>query len=71
MDKRLNGRVWLLDEIRGVAILLMVLYHTGYDLVAIFGLDLSLIHIFPGPKKKARSFFTFHREIVILSSNAI
>ena len=39
MDKRLNGRVWLLDEIRGVAILLMVLYHTGYDLVAIFGLD--------------------------------
>lgn len=33
-------RVHLLDEIRGTAILLMVCYHAGYDLAAIFGVDI-------------------------------
>lgn len=36
----LSGRVHLIDEVRGAAIVLMVLYHAGYDLVAIFGLDI-------------------------------
>ena len=35
-----SSRVWLIDEIRGISILLMVLYHAGYDLVAIFGVNL-------------------------------
>lgn len=44
MSKSLLGRVWLLDEIRGAAIILMVLYHLGYDLVAIFGLDMPFFY---------------------------
>lgn len=30
-------RVWLIDEVRGLSILLMVVYHAFYDLVVIFG----------------------------------
>ena len=40
MTKATRERVWLLDEARGLAILLMVLYHAGYDLVAIFGVNI-------------------------------
>ena len=35
--KNLSGRVWLLDELRGLFILLMILYHLCYDLYYIFG----------------------------------
>lgn len=35
-----GSRIPLIDEIRGASILLMVLYHAGYDLVAIFGVDI-------------------------------
>lgn len=34
----------LLDELRGAAIILMVLYHAGYDLVAIFGIDFPFFY---------------------------
>lgn len=37
-------RVWLLDELRGTSILLMVLYHAGYDLVYIFGVNIPFFH---------------------------
>ena len=41
MEKRnLKERVWLLDELRGLFILLMVLYHLCYDLVFIFGVSI-------------------------------
>lgn len=40
MTNAIKERVWLLDEARGLAILLMVLYHAGYDLVAIFGVNI-------------------------------
>ena len=33
------ARVGLIDQVRGFAILCMVLYHLGYDLVALFGVD--------------------------------
>ena len=32
-------RVYLIDEIRGFAILCMVIYHGVYDLLAIFGIS--------------------------------
>lgn len=35
-------RVVLLDQIRGLSILLMVLYHGAYDLVFIFGIDIPI-----------------------------
>lgn len=34
------ARAHLLDEVRGVCILLMVVYHALYDLIAIFGVDI-------------------------------
>lgn len=37
-------RVWFLDEVRGVCILLMVLYHAAYDVVYLFGCDIPLFH---------------------------
>lgn len=37
-------RVWLLDELRGLSILLMVLYHAGYDLIYIFGVHIPFFH---------------------------
>ncbi|WP_343252488.1 heparan-alpha-glucosaminide N-acetyltransferase [Ligaoa zhengdingensis] len=40
-EKRdLSGRVWLVDELRGAFILLMVVYHTFYDLVYIFDVNI-------------------------------
>lgn len=39
-----QGRVWLLDEIRGFSILGMVLYHGVYDLVFIFGIDFPFFY---------------------------
>lgn len=41
MKRDLSGRVHLIDEVRGLAILLMVVYHTFYDLVMIFGLRID------------------------------
>ena len=37
-----SGRVFLLDEIRGLAIICMVVYHTMYDLKYIFGVDVPI-----------------------------
>lgn len=42
--KEQQGRVWLLDEIRGFSILGMVLYHGVYDLVFIFGIDFPFFY---------------------------
>ena len=40
-EKRdLSGRVWLVDELRGAFILLRVVYHTFYDLVYIFDVNI-------------------------------
>lgn len=39
-----NPRVHLLDEIRGLCILLMVIYHGAYDLVYIFGVNIPAFH---------------------------
>lgn len=36
----LKNRVGLIDELRGLSILLMVVYHLGYDLVYIFGISI-------------------------------
>lgn len=42
--KNLDGRVHLIDEVRGFAIICMVVYHTFYDLVVIFGVDIPLFY---------------------------
>lgn len=42
MPKDTAKRVGMIDEIRGIAILLMVVYHTFFDLVVLFGLDLPI-----------------------------
>lgn len=42
--KNLENRVHLIDEVRGFAILCMVVYHTFYDLVVIFGMDIPLFY---------------------------
>ena len=39
-QKDLSHRVWLIDELRGAFILLMILYHLFYDLVYIFGVNI-------------------------------
>ncbi|MCI8623730.1 MAG: DUF1624 domain-containing protein [Provencibacterium sp.] len=44
MEQNKIGRVHLLDELRGAAIILMVCYHAGYDLVAIFGVDMPFFY---------------------------
>jgi len=38
---RAGGRIWFLDEFRGVALLGMIVYHTLYDLFVIFGVGPS------------------------------
>ena len=38
----LKDRVWFIDEIRGVAIVLMVIYHAAFDLIFFFGVRLDL-----------------------------
>lgn len=40
----LRERVGFLDEIRGLCILLMVIYHGAYDIVYIFGVDIPAFH---------------------------
>lgn len=39
-----EGRVGLIDEVRGFAILCMVVYHAFYDIVNIFGVDIPLFY---------------------------
>jgi len=39
-----QGRVGLLDEVRGFCIVLMVLYHGAFDLIYIFGIDIPAFH---------------------------
>ena len=34
-----SGRIFFLDEMRGLALIGMIIYHAAYDLYAIFGLD--------------------------------
>lgn len=40
----LRKRVGFLDEVRGICILLMVLYHGAYDIIYLFGWDIPLFH---------------------------
>lgn len=42
--EKLHGRVWAIDEARGLAILLMVVYHTFYDVVVIFGMNIPVFY---------------------------
>ena len=37
-----EGRVWAIDELRGLSILLMILHHAAYDAVYMFGADLPV-----------------------------
>lgn len=39
-----SNRVYLIDEIRGLSILLMVIYHGAYDLVSIFRINISIFY---------------------------
>ncbi|MFA9380009.1 MAG: heparan-alpha-glucosaminide N-acetyltransferase [Acetanaerobacterium sp.] len=41
---RLDKRVGLIDEIRGLSILLMVVYHLFFDLVYLYGLNIPAFH---------------------------
>ncbi len=40
-DRKAGGRVFLLDSIRGAAVVNMVAYHAVYDLIQMFGLPLG------------------------------
>jgi uncharacterized membrane protein len=57
---RREARIWEIDFLRGVAILLMVLYHFGYDLTElagvrrVLGIDFDLLS---GPFQAAVAFF--------------
>lgn len=44
MKKDLSGRVFLIDEARGLSILLMVVYHTFFDLVVLFGVNIPAFY---------------------------
>lgn len=37
-------RVYFLDEVRGICILLMVIFHGAYDVIYIFGMDIPIFH---------------------------
>lgn len=37
-------RVWLIDEVRGLAILLMVVYHFFYDIVVLYGVNIPAFY---------------------------
>lgn len=41
-EKKQGGRVGLLDELRGFAIICMVVYHAMYDLKYLFGVDVPI-----------------------------
>ena len=45
--KSLSNRVWFIDEIRGIAIVLMVIYHLCFDLVYIFNLRIEIFYSVP------------------------
>ncbi|MBE6883227.1 MAG: DUF1624 domain-containing protein [Ruminococcaceae bacterium] len=40
--KQSENRIWLIDELRGLSILLMILHHAAYDAVYMFGADLPV-----------------------------
>ncbi len=42
--KSVGNRIALIDEVRGFAILCMVVYHTFYDLVFLFGVNIPAFH---------------------------
>ena len=44
MGRKTGDRVWLIDETRGLAILLMVVYHAFFDLVVVFGVDIPVFY---------------------------
>lgn len=62
----LTNRVWLIDEVRGLSILLMVIYHMFYDLVFIFGVD---IPVFTSPFLFALVYF-FAGTFIAISGTA-
>ena len=37
-------RVWMIDEIRGIAIILMVVYHFFFDIVVLYGVDIPAFY---------------------------
>ena len=37
-------RVWLIDEIRGLAILLMIVYHAFFDIVVVYGVNIPAFY---------------------------
>lgn len=39
-----NNRIYIIDTLRGILIILVILYHTMYDLNYMFGVNISLIH---------------------------
>lgn len=44
MEQPVRQRIHLMDEIRGFSIIMMVIYHAAYDIVAIFGVDFPLFY---------------------------
>lgn len=53
--KSLGNRVWFIDEIRGIAIILMVIYHLCFDLVYIFNVNIEIFN--SAPINIMRDFF--------------
>ena len=47
LQQKQSGRIGFIDEWRGVAIILMVLYHAGYDLAVIFGVSMPFFFSTP------------------------
>lgn len=44
MRKDLSNRVHLIDEVRGLSILLMIVYHTFFDIVCIFNVKIAAFY---------------------------
>lgn len=40
-----KGRIYFLDELRGLAVIGMIIYHGAYDLYAIFGVDIPIFSL--------------------------
>lgn len=45
--KSLGNRVWFIDEVRGIAIILMVVYHLCFDLVYMFNVKIEIFDSAP------------------------